>query len=103
MLSLAWIKSTLIKIRDRYFVRKVHSAQCTQDYKPHDLAFSWVITVEHGSTEETCAIDANMTVLSTDRDMWTYTTNDKGVWYDFEMYRMARAKAITKEKMQAYI
>ena len=99
---MATVKALLIRIRDRYLVKRIHSAPCTIDYTPNDLAFSWDIIIEHGTIEESCAVDALMTVKHKDRDMYTYTTNDKEIWNDFERYRIARAKAISKEKLQRY-
>jgi hypothetical protein len=99
---LSTIKALLIRIRDRYFVKRSTIKPCTIDYIPHNLAFSWDIVIEHGTVTELCAIDALLTVKSKDHDMWTYTTNDKEAWNDFERYRIARSKAINKEFMQRY-
>lgn len=72
------------------------------DYKPHDLAFSWVIEIEHGTVLESCAIDALMIVTHIDRDFYTYSTNDKLIWVDFKEYESARKGKIREEKLKRY-
>jgi hypothetical protein len=72
------------------------------DYKPHDLAFSWVIEVEHGTVLETCAIDALLTVIHIDGDFYTYATNDKLAWVDFKEFESARKGKIRAEKLARY-
>ena len=61
--------------------------------------FSWFIIIEHGTVLEQCAIDAGLTCTHKDRDMWTYSTDDKNVWLEFEKYRTANKKAIDKESL----
>lgn len=66
------------------------------------IEFSWSIEIEHGTLLEQCAIDALLTVQSIDHDMYTYVTNDKGSWIEFQLYQIANKKKLDKEKLDRY-
>ena len=83
-----------------FLFKRLKRPQNTTSIAP--IVFSWEIVIEHDTVLESCAIDALMTVQSIDRDMYTYVTDDIGIWGDFNRYRIARAKAIKREFMDRY-
>jgi hypothetical protein len=83
-----------------YFQPKV--TYIPQDLSPIPITFSWYIIIESGTVEHTCAIDAGLKLIRTDRDMLTYSTTDKDIWIEFEKYRKANSKAILKEQNDRY-
>lgn len=64
--------------------------------------FSWVIVIEHGTVLENCAIDAGLMVIHKDRDMYTYSTEDKDLWVEFLTYCIANKRAIDRELYGRY-
>ncbi len=60
--------------------------------------FTFTTVIEHGTIREQCAIDAGMTVISTDRDMYTYS-GDKDSWVEYQKYITVNSKAINKQEL----
>ena len=60
--------------------------------------FTFEVTIEHGTLREKCAIDALMTLVRQDRDMYTYS-GDTHAYAEYMRFVEANKKKIYKEEM----
>jgi hypothetical protein len=74
-------------------------AEYNNGIKPAEIKpFTFEVTIEHDTLREQCAIDALMTLVRQDRDMYTYS-GDTHAYAEYMRFVEVNKKKIYKEEM----